>query len=87
MSVLDRDGRITVWEDVLARILNCSSSQALGRSLTDALPAVAHSELPRTLIHSDVHLKNWYINADGEMGIGSGVVFDSQGPKEYAECL
>ncbi|MGQ0673814.1 MAG: aminodeoxychorismate synthase component I [Hyphomicrobium sp.] len=23
----------------------------------------------------------------GEMGIGSGVVFDSQGPKEYAECL
>jgi para-aminobenzoate synthetase/4-amino-4-deoxychorismate lyase len=26
-------------------------------------------------------------NADGEMGIGSGVVFDSQGPKEYAECL
>ena len=47
MSVLDRDGRITVWEDVLARILNCSSSQALGRSLTDALPAVAHSELPR----------------------------------------
>jgi para-aminobenzoate synthetase/4-amino-4-deoxychorismate lyase len=23
----------------------------------------------------------------GEMGIGSGVVFDSVGPKEYAECL
>jgi len=47
MSVVDRDGRIAVWEDVLARILNCSSSQALGRSLTDALPAVAHSELSR----------------------------------------
>ena len=26
-------------------------------------------------------------NGDGEMGIGSGVVFDSQGPKEYEECL
>ena len=26
-------------------------------------------------------------DAVGEMGIGSGVVFDSQGPKEYAECL
>lgn len=26
-------------------------------------------------------------DAAGEMGIGSGVVFDSQGPKEYAECL
>lgn len=29
----------------------------------------AHSSLPRTLIHSDVHLKNWYIDADGEMGL------------------
>ncbi len=26
-------------------------------------------------------------NGAGEMGIGSGVVADSQGPKEYAECL
>lgn len=26
-------------------------------------------------------------DAVGEMGIGSGVVFDSQGPKEYDECL
>ncbi|WP_072369226.1 aminodeoxychorismate synthase component I [Hyphomicrobium sp. NDB2Meth4] len=26
-------------------------------------------------------------NGDGEMGIGSGVVFDSQGTKEYEECL
>jgi hypothetical protein len=29
----------------------------------------AHGDLPRTLIHSDVHLKNWYIDADGEMGL------------------
>jgi hypothetical protein len=28
-----------------------------------------HRMLPRTLIHSDVHLKNWYIDADGEMGL------------------
>lgn len=28
-----------------------------------------HGSLPRTLIHSDVHLKNWYIDADGEMGL------------------
>lgn len=27
------------------------------------------SRLPRTLIHSDVHLKNWYIDSDGEMGL------------------
>jgi aminoglycoside phosphotransferase (APT) family kinase protein len=29
-----------------------------------------HDELPETLIHSDVHLKNWYITAGGEMGLG-----------------
>jgi len=28
-----------------------------------------HATLPRTLIHSDVHLKNWYVDADGEMGL------------------
>ena len=28
-----------------------------------------HGALPRTLIHSDVHLKNWYIDSDGEMGL------------------
>lgn len=28
-----------------------------------------HRELPRTLIHNDVHLKNWYIAASGNMGL------------------
>lgn len=28
-----------------------------------------HTTLPRTLIHSDVHLKNWYVDAGGEMGL------------------
>ena len=28
-----------------------------------------HRTLPRTLIHSDVHLKNWFIAASGEMGL------------------
>lgn len=28
-----------------------------------------HSGLPRTLIHSDVHLKNWYVAASGDMGL------------------
>ncbi|MCK9930739.1 phosphotransferase, partial [Frankia sp. Mgl5] len=29
----------------------------------------AQVQLPRTLIHSDVHLKNWFIEADGELGL------------------
>jgi hypothetical protein len=28
-----------------------------------------HANLPVTLLHSDVHLKNWYVAANGEMGL------------------
>lgn len=28
-----------------------------------------HHDLPRTFIHSDVHLKNWYITRTGEVGL------------------
>ncbi len=31
--------------------------------------ALRHATLPNSLIHSDVHLKNWYIAANGEMGL------------------
>lgn len=30
---------------------------------------VAHREEPNTLLHSDVHLGNWYITGDGAMGL------------------
>ena len=29
----------------------------------------AHRNLPHTVVHSDVHLKNWYITADKHMGL------------------
>jgi para-aminobenzoate synthetase/4-amino-4-deoxychorismate lyase len=41
----------------------------------------------RSLLNVAIRTAVIFRNADGEMGIGSGVVFDSQGPKEYAECL
>ncbi|MET0988610.1 MAG: phosphotransferase [Steroidobacteraceae bacterium] len=28
-----------------------------------------HDKLPRTLVHSDVHLKNWYVRDDVQMGL------------------
>jgi hypothetical protein len=31
--------------------------------------AAAHAKLPHTLIHSDVHLANWFITADNRMGL------------------
>jgi diguanylate cyclase (GGDEF)-like protein/PAS domain S-box-containing protein len=49
MSVLDRNGRITLWNDALERLLRCTSDRALGRSLTDAVPALARTELPRAI--------------------------------------
>lgn len=41
----------------------------------------------RSLFNVAIRTAVVFRNADGEMGIGSGVVFDSAGPKEYAECL
>ena len=49
MAVLDDEGRVTLWNDTLERILHCSSSRAIGRPLNEALPALAHSELPRAI--------------------------------------
>ena len=41
----------------------------------------------RSLFNVAIRTAVVFRNADGEMGIGSGVVFDSAGQKEYAECL
>ena len=29
-----------------------------------------HSDMPRTLVHNDPHLKNWYIKDGSVMGLG-----------------
>ena len=49
MSVVDGNGRVKLWDDVLERILGCPSERALGRSLVDAVPALAKTELPRAI--------------------------------------
>jgi diguanylate cyclase (GGDEF)-like protein/PAS domain S-box-containing protein len=63
MSVLDGNGRVTVWSDALERMLACSRERALGRSLATVLPALGKTALikaideatlsrtPRTLAH------------------------------------
>ncbi|MET0984041.1 MAG: phosphotransferase [Steroidobacteraceae bacterium] len=36
-----------------------------------ALKSVAlHDQYPKTVAHGDVHLKNWYVAGNGEMGLG-----------------
>ena len=49
MSVLDRDGCVTLWNDALERMLHCSGERALGRPFLDAVPALARTELPRAI--------------------------------------
>jgi PAS domain S-box-containing protein len=49
MSVLDGNGRITLWNDALERMLQRPQSAALGRLLTDLIPALARTDLPRAI--------------------------------------
>lgn len=50
--------------------------------------AIGHiSPHGRALFNVAIRTAVVFRDAAGEMGIGSGVVFDSQGTKEYAECL
>jgi len=49
MSVHDVHGRVTLWNDTLARMLGCPEDRALGREVGAALPALMRTELPRTI--------------------------------------
>ena len=49
MSAVDRTGRVTLWNDALERLLGCSRNQALGCKLETAVPALARTDLPRTI--------------------------------------
>jgi PAS domain S-box-containing protein len=49
MSVLDRDGRVTLWNDALERMLHCPRDRALGHLITEAVPALVRTELPRAV--------------------------------------
>jgi para-aminobenzoate synthetase/4-amino-4-deoxychorismate lyase len=50
--------------------------------------AIGHvSPEGRALLNVAIRTAVVFRDAAGEMGIGSGIVFDSAGPKEYAECL
>lgn len=49
MSVVDSNGRITLWNDALERILGCPRERALGRSLAGAMPVLSKTELPRAI--------------------------------------
>jgi diguanylate cyclase (GGDEF)-like protein/PAS domain S-box-containing protein len=49
MSVVDREGVVTLWNDAAERMLGCAQHSAIGRALVEAAPALAGTELPRAL--------------------------------------
>jgi diguanylate cyclase (GGDEF)-like protein/PAS domain S-box-containing protein len=49
MSVVDSNGRVTLWNDAVERILGCPRGRALDRSIVDAVPALSKTELPRAI--------------------------------------
>jgi diguanylate cyclase (GGDEF)-like protein/PAS domain S-box-containing protein len=49
MCVVNRAGQVTLWSDALARLSGCPRDRALGRSIADAVPALAASALPRSM--------------------------------------
>ena len=49
MSVVDGAGVVTQWNDALERMLACDPGRALGQPLVAIVPALARTELPRTM--------------------------------------
>ena len=50
--------------------------------------AQRHAGLPNTLIHSDVHLRNWYLAPNGEMGLNDWQCFcRGHWSRDLAYCL
>jgi len=49
MAVVDGEGCITFWNDVLERLVGCGRERALHSSLSAAVPALARTELPRAV--------------------------------------
>ena len=47
ICVLDRNGQITLWNDALQHMVDCSRTRALGRTLAAALPVLAKTEFQR----------------------------------------
>ena len=49
MCVVDDNGRVTLWNDAIERILGCSRERALGQSLAAAVPILGNTELSRAI--------------------------------------
>jgi diguanylate cyclase (GGDEF)-like protein/PAS domain S-box-containing protein len=49
IAMVDTSGRVTLWNDGLARQVGCSGTQAVGRPLAHAMRSLGETTLPRSL--------------------------------------
>jgi len=49
VSVVDRTGRVRLWDATTARLINCPRERVLGRPLLDAVPVLAQTQLQRAI--------------------------------------
>ena len=49
VAVVDADGFVREWNDVLARLVECPANRALGRRIAEAVPVLAATELPKAV--------------------------------------
>ncbi|HLG54391.1 MAG TPA: EAL domain-containing protein [Vicinamibacterales bacterium] len=49
ISVIDSDGRVTLWNDALERIVGCPRDHAVGRPLVGVLPSLVKTDLPQAI--------------------------------------
>ena len=49
MAVVQSDGHIALWNDAIERIMGVARQDAVGRTLTEAVPELADTSLPRVM--------------------------------------
>ena len=49
VGLVDGDGQVAWWNDALERLIGCPRERVLGRSVDDAIPALAQSALPQAI--------------------------------------
>ncbi|HET7697076.1 MAG TPA: EAL domain-containing protein [Vicinamibacterales bacterium] len=76
MSVIDGAGVVTQWNDALERLVKCDAERAVGVPLVSVVPALARTELPRTMKET---------LADGKVRVVNNLVLPSGAETRIAQ--
>ncbi len=70
MSLVTEDTTVTVWDDVLERLIGCRADHAVGRTLASAVPALRETGLPQAVVDvlKDRHARTVSIGVPSSAG-------------------